>query len=301
MNYFFQFNGIPRKNASGATIYDLGYSEEDLPDLDESGELNENSGLLDSDTNALSYYTCLDNGHGATAADVIDNESSNLMIEFQMNGSPIDWNCDGVISNSANTNVNGENKDAFDVAGGNLGKLEGRTDWDKLVLKIGCADYGLKDNFNANDVIYISEEYDNCPEHDDIRASLQGSDDRIPPDIPYGEVCDGTDNDKDGQIDEGCPDSDNDRIVDAIDNCPGVANPDQIDSNHDFFGDACMNKVQQKPQEGKSKPLPQNSVELQNDFEPADSASSGQEPEQPMHICGPVFALLAVGLGVYYN
>lgn len=36
------------------------------------------------------------------------------------------------------------------------------------------------------------------------------------------------------------PDSDGDGVVDASDNCPTVPNPDQIDSNDDGYGDACV-------------------------------------------------------------
>ncbi|MBI4687210.1 MAG: right-handed parallel beta-helix repeat-containing protein [Nitrospirae bacterium] len=44
------------------------------------------------------------------------------------------------------------------------------------------------------------------------------------------EICDGVDNDCDGQVDEGF-DADNDGIADCFDNCRNVANPDQRDSN----------------------------------------------------------------------
>lgn len=54
-----------------------------------------------------------------------------------------------------------------------------------------------------------------------------------------------------GQIDKHCmpfcadghcagADTDGDAVVDALDNCPLLANPDQLDSNSDGYGDACV-------------------------------------------------------------
>jgi hypothetical protein len=53
------------------------------------------------------------------------------------------------------------------------------------------------------------------------------------------EICDGKDNDCDGQVDEGMPDTDGDGILDCFDNCPTVFNPDQGDMDQDGIGDAC--------------------------------------------------------------
>jgi len=46
---------------------------------------------------------------------------------------------------------------------------------------------------------------------------------------PVLEVCDGIDNDGDGQIDEGFADTDGDGIADCVDDCPNVANPNPGD------------------------------------------------------------------------
>jgi hypothetical protein len=66
------------------------------------------------------------------------------------------------------------------------------------------------------------------------------------------EICDGIDNDHDGQIDEGFPDvngngicddlefdDDHDGVVNAFDNCPSVYNPTQLDTDGDGIGDVC--------------------------------------------------------------
>ncbi|MBM4355676.1 MAG: hypothetical protein FJ109_18115, partial [Deltaproteobacteria bacterium] len=69
---------------------------------------------------------------------------------------------------------------------------------------------------------------------------------------PKAEVCDGEDNDCDGQNDEGFPDTDKDGAADCLendkdgdgiadfqDNCPVDFNPTQKDTDFDNFGDAC--------------------------------------------------------------
>ena len=66
------------------------------------------------------------------------------------------------------------------------------------------------------------------------------------------EVCDGFDNNCDGEVDEGYADSDgdsqadcvdtdddNDTILDSLDNCPYMVNADQTNSDNDSLGNAC--------------------------------------------------------------
>jgi N-acetylneuraminic acid mutarotase len=59
------------------------------------------------------------------------------------------------------------------------------------------------------------------------------------------EICDGLDNDCNGQIDEDASgvDSDGDGIHNACDNCRLVSNPSQIDTDHDGVGNSCDNCV----------------------------------------------------------
>ncbi|MFQ5670192.1 MAG: MopE-related protein [Acidobacteriota bacterium] len=55
------------------------------------------------------------------------------------------------------------------------------------------------------------------------------------------EICDGLDNNCDGQTDEGFTDSDGDGVGDNCDNCVSTPNPGQTDSDGDGVGDDCDN------------------------------------------------------------
>ncbi len=60
--------------------------------------------------------------------------------------------------------------------------------------------------------------------------------------VSYVDVCNGIDDDCDGDTDEGltsCDDSDGDGLPDPLDNCPSRANADQADRDEDGLGDPC--------------------------------------------------------------
>jgi len=87
-----------------------------------------------------------------------------------------------------------------------------------------------------------------CPRN----AARAASQDQLPHDDPTeesetddlpAEACDGVNDDGDDEVDEGCPDRDQDGIINALDNCPGTPNPGQVDSDHNYTGDACEPRV----------------------------------------------------------
>jgi hypothetical protein len=243
MNYFYQFNGVPIMTDTGDIVFDLDYSEEALPVLSE-GLLLEEDGLLWSDNpNFIGYYSCKDQGLGVNGPMVFYNISDSLLVYFQMNGSPVDWNCNGEIDDGyIVTNINGYGRDWY-VTDGDIETFIGRTDWDKIILQVGCGGYGIEAQITEDTRKDLSAEQGSCPEHlDEYTEAIFGTDgiSDYPPELPFiGEACDLEDNDLDGEIDEGCTDSDGDGILDSLDNCPDDYNPDQNDSDLDFYGDAC--------------------------------------------------------------
>jgi hypothetical protein len=92
-----------------------------------------------------------------------------------------------------------------------------------------------------------------------VTSCVNGAEvDSCKPGTPTAEVCDGVDNNCNGQADEGfdrdtdgiadcldrCPDdphndADADGVCGNMDNCPSVPNPDQANADEDQWGDAC--------------------------------------------------------------
>ena len=114
---------------------------------------------------------------------------------------------------------------------------------------------GTDDNCDGqvdNDVVlgecFVQSPYGMCPGVDQcVNGALM-----CDGPTPKQELCDGEDNDCDGEVDENFEDTDNDGIADCLesdkdgdgiadglDNCPSVFNPNQLDSDFDLNGDAC--------------------------------------------------------------
>jgi hypothetical protein len=104
------------------------------------------------------------------------------------------------------------------------------------------------DEETGGDVCFVENQYGKCPGVENCSAGELHCDG---PD-PEPEICDGLDNNCNGQIDEGFPDTngdgikdclvadkDGDGVLDVVDNCPAAANVGQADFDLDGTGDAC--------------------------------------------------------------
>ncbi|MBD0822683.1 MopE-related protein [Aestuariibaculum marinum] len=70
-------------------------------------------------------------------------------------------------------------------------------------------------------------------------SAFSGDSDDADPDVnpDATEICDGIDNNSDGQIDEGFTDTDGDGVADCVDVCPGF--DDAVDTNNNNIPDGC--------------------------------------------------------------
>ena len=109
MTYAFQIDGVPRVSGSGY----FGYSKADLPDLSESA-LVEPDGLDDGRAKQYRTKWFCPGGSLTTSPGRADD--------------PLDWNCNGSISDSVSVDANGD---------GGLSGLGGFRDWGNLVYDGG--------------------------------------------------------------------------------------------------------------------------------------------------------------------
>ena len=104
------------------------------------------------------------------------------------------------------------------------------------------------DEETGGGICFIENQYGKCPGSEsclDGELDCDGA-------APQPEICDGLDNNCNGQIDEGFPDTngdgikdclvadkDGDGVLDVVDNCPNLANVGQQDYDLDGTGDVC--------------------------------------------------------------
>ncbi len=290
------------RTPSGDLVSELDYSDDVLGDLLES-DLDESSNPLTSLASVIdcshadpgsvpvTIYTCTDPDEEGLGDDsglryAMLTDGTSTIARMPQNGSwdssppthaaGVDFDCDGSIESSVQSNLNGDDGDAR-LPGepcdgtdtdrdGNVDEgcdwsadgqvLRGRSDWLHVPspawwhieydLGDDCyiwpAAYRAAIGAHAIDRRPSGAPTGQCPDNPITYASGVPIDepedvDRLLP--PGTEVCDGTDTDADGEIDEGCRDTDGDGLSDAVDNCPATPNADQADDDADLLGNAC--------------------------------------------------------------
>jgi len=157
------------------------------------------------------------------------------------------------VDDGATTNCHIENE--WGICGGERTcKAAGLTDCDAMKPEAESCN-GLDDNCDGNvdeetsgEACLVISPFGAC---EGVEVCLAGQPICEGPE-PQKEICDGTDNDCDGETDEGYLDTDQDGIADCLendldgdgiadllDNCPAEFNPVQEDFDLDNFGDAC--------------------------------------------------------------
>jgi hypothetical protein len=117
-------------------------------------------------------------------------------------------------------------------------------------------DFKVDEDYPKKGLLCDGEDVDFCKNGTYTCALDGGQTECVNEEIAKAELCNGVDDNCDGQIDEGYPDADEDGfadcldqdddgdgIYDLLDNCPLIANADQADQDGDETGDLCDNDI----------------------------------------------------------